>query len=99
MQHTDQRIIIDEITAESLALTFKALADPTRVRIIAALIEPASVLALTIALGGPWAFGWHLSWQMRRLDIDDSETCHKLFLSNRDAGLILALFLAIALVF
>ena len=39
MEYIEQRITIDETTAEELALTFKALADPTRVRIIAALIE------------------------------------------------------------
>lgn len=39
MEHIEQRITIDERTAEKLALTFKALADPTRVRIIAALID------------------------------------------------------------
>ena len=39
MERIEQQITIDETTAEELALTFKALADPTRVRIIAALIE------------------------------------------------------------
>ena len=66
--------------------------------VIGALLETASVLALTVALGGPWAFGWHLSWQMRALDIDNPDLCLRLFRSNRDAGLIFALFLAIALV-
>ncbi|MEL7116965.1 MAG: UbiA family prenyltransferase [Pseudomonadota bacterium] len=67
--------------------------------IVGALVETASVLALTIALGGPWAMGWHLSWQMRLLDIDDPDLCMRLFRSNRDAGLILALFLAVAVAF
>ncbi len=66
--------------------------------IIAALIGTANVLVLTVALGGPWAFGWHLSWQMRRLDIDDPGVCMMLFRSNRDAGLIVVLFLAVALI-
>jgi 4-hydroxybenzoate polyprenyltransferase len=30
------------------------------------------------------------------LDIDDPAQCRRLFLSNRDAGLIAALFLAVA---
>ena len=28
-------------------------------------------LKLALALAAPWAMGWHLLWQMRRLDIDD----------------------------
>ena len=66
--------------------------------LIAGLVGTANILVLTVALGGPWAFGWHLSWQMRRLNIDDPEVCMMLFRSNRDAGLIPALFLAVALI-
>ncbi|KMW56263.1 4-hydroxybenzoate polyprenyltransferase [Candidatus Rhodobacter oscarellae] len=65
--------------------------------LIGALLETANVLAMTVALGGPWAFGWHLSWQMRRLDIDDPDNCMALFRSNRDAGLILVIFLGLSL--
>jgi 4-hydroxybenzoate polyprenyltransferase len=35
------------------------------------------------------AFGCHLGWQIRRLDIRDPDRCLVLFKSNRDAGLIL----------
>jgi len=35
------------------------------------------------------AFAAHLTWQVLRLDINDSAHCLKLFKSNRDAGLIL----------
>ena len=65
--------------------------------VILALVPQADILSLVIALGGPWFFGWHLLWQMRRLDIDDADTCLTLFRSNRDAGLIPVLFLAGAL--
>ena len=65
--------------------------------IIAALVPQANALALVIALGGPWAFGWHLTWQMRQLDISDGLICLRLFRANRDAGLIVALFLAVSL--
>jgi hypothetical protein len=34
--------------------------------------------------------------QMRRLDLDDAASCRSAFLSNRDAGLLVALFLAVA---
>ena len=66
--------------------------------IIMALVPSAqsNVLALVIALAGAWGFGWHMFWQMGQLDIDDWENCLRLFRSNRDAGLIAALFLAIA---
>ena len=34
-------------------------------------------------------FAAHLAWQVRRLDIDDSQNCLVVFKSNRDAGFIL----------
>ena len=64
--------------------------------VLLALLPVANPLVLVVALGGPWAFGWHLAWQIRRLDIDDSANCMQLFRSNRNAGLIPALFVAIA---
>ena len=67
------------------------------VGLIAALAQRVNVLQLVVALGGVWAFGWHLAWQLRRLDIDDPARCLALFRSNRDAGLIPVLFLAAAL--
>ncbi|MEM7670580.1 MAG: 4-hydroxybenzoate octaprenyltransferase, partial [Pseudomonadota bacterium] len=54
-------------------------------------------LQLTVALCGVWAFGWHLAWQLRQLDIDDADRCLLLFRSNRNAGLIPVVFLAVAL--
>lgn len=35
----------------------------------------------------------HFAWQVRRLDIRDPALCHRVFLSNRDAGLLIALAL------
>ena len=57
----------------------------------------ASVLALVIALGGPWAMGWHMAWQLRGLDIENSAKCLQLFRANRDTGMIPLLFFAAAL--
>ncbi len=54
----------------------------------------ASLAALLLALAGVWAFGWHLAWQLARLDTTNPDSCLRLFRSNRDAGLVLALFLA-----
>jgi 4-hydroxybenzoate polyprenyltransferase len=34
-------------------------------------------------------FATHLSWQIKRLDIDDPDNCLRVFKSNRDAGFIL----------
>lgn len=56
-----------------------------------------SVLALVVALGGPWAMGWHLAWQQRGFDAENSNKLLRLFHSNRDAGFIPVPFFAIAL--
>ncbi len=52
------------------------------------LISTLSPAGLIIVIGGIWAFGLHLTWQLRRLNVDDVEICMNLFRSNRDAGLI-----------
>ncbi|MGQ0565553.1 MAG: 4-hydroxybenzoate octaprenyltransferase [Gemmobacter sp.] len=58
-----------------------------------------SPLSLLLGLAGVWGFGLHLGWQVRHLDTTDPASCLHLFRSNRDAGLILALFLAGAAAF
>lgn len=63
--------------------------------IIVALAPGKNVMVLTVALAGAWAFGWHMVWQLRRLDTTDWTVCLLLFRSNRDAGLIPALFFAV----
>ena len=67
----------------------------------AIILVPVAVddkLSLPVALIGVWAFGWHMAWQLRKLDVDDPASCLRMFRSNRDAGLISALFLAAAAV-
>ena len=64
--------------------------------VILALAPTANVLGLVLALGGVWGFGWHMAWQLGRLDITDPANCLRIFRSNRDAGLIPALFFAAA---
>ena len=66
--------------------------------ILLAMLPTAGPLQLALATCGAWAFGWHLSWQLGRLDIEDPQNCLRLFRSNRDAGLLPALFLAAALI-
>ncbi len=58
-----------------------------------------SILALVLALGAPWAMGWHMTWQLTRFDADDGPGLLRLFRSNRDAGLLVVPFLAAALWF
>jgi 4-hydroxybenzoate polyprenyltransferase len=55
-----------------------------------------NVLALVVALGGAWAMGWHMTWQLTLFDPEDGARLLAIFRSNRDAGLILALFFAVA---
>lgn len=64
---------------------------------IFALRDAASFLAMMLALGGPWAMGWHMAWQLRSLDINNNERLLKLFRVNRDTGMIPLLFFALAL--
>ena len=65
--------------------------------VIFAVMPKASVLALVIALAGPWAMGWHMAWQLRGLDIQDPAKMLRLFRANRDTGIIPLLFFAAAL--
>lgn len=55
-----------------------------------------SFLSLIVALGGPWAMGWHMTWQLGQFDADDNDRLLRLFWSNRDAGLIPLPFFAVA---
>jgi 4-hydroxybenzoate polyprenyltransferase len=65
------------------------------VAIILALAPLQDRVQLLAALIAPWAFGAHMTWQMRQLDIDDADICLRLFRSNRNAGLLPVLFFAI----
>lgn len=64
--------------------------------VIVTLTAESNPLSLALALIGVAAFGQHMTWQLRVLDIDDPASCMRVFRSNRDAGVIPALFLAIA---
>ena len=65
--------------------------------VIRAVMPNASVLALVLALAGPWAMGWHMAWQLRGFDTDDSAKMLQLFRVNRDTGLIPLIFFCAAL--
>ncbi len=64
--------------------------------IITTPLPPSRLVAMIVALVGVWGFGLHMLRQLRRLDVDDPASCLKIFRSNREAGLIPALFLAVA---
>ncbi|WP_136636964.1 4-hydroxybenzoate octaprenyltransferase [Pseudooceanicola onchidii] len=66
------------------------------VAVIGSLLPGANPLALVLALAGPWAFGWHMAWQLRRLEMDNNDRLLMLFRSNRDAGLLPLPFFAAA---
>ena len=66
--------------------------------IISAAVSRVPILGLVVALGGPWAMGWHMAWQLRRLDTGDNARLLRLFRANRDTGLIPLIFLCVALV-
>lgn len=57
----------------------------------------ASVLAMVVVLIGPWAMGWHMAWQLRGLDINDTAKCLQLFRANRDTGMIPLVFFVAAI--
>ena len=55
-----------------------------------------SIFSLLVALVGPWAMGWHLTWQLTQFNADDNAGLLRLFRSNRTAGLLPLPFFAIA---
>lgn len=59
-------------------------------------VPSGNLLAAVVALGGAWALGWHLAWQLTRFTPDDSDRLIMLFRSNRNAGLLPVLFFAVA---
>lgn len=66
------------------------------VSLLVGLLSVAGPGKLFLALMAAWGVGWHLMWQMNRLDISDPANCLKVFRTNRDTGLIAALFIAAA---
>lgn len=78
-------------------LRYFLMATVTLMMLAVILAAPGNILALTVALCGIWAMGWHLAWQLRSLDPEAPATALRLFLSNREAGLIPAVFLGMAL--
>ena len=57
---------------------------------------PNKSLGLWVALLGPLGLGLHMSWQLGRLNINQSSILLKLFRTNRECGLLPVLFFAVA---
>ncbi|UWR23067.1 4-hydroxybenzoate octaprenyltransferase [Sulfitobacter sp. S190] len=89
--------LFGEATSQWLRRFLMATVGLMGLTVIFALVPNASVLALVIALGGPWAMGWHMAWQLRGLDIHNPAKMLQLFRVNRDTGIIPLVFFAIAL--
>lgn len=53
--------------------------------------------ALGLALVGPWAMGWHMTWQLRVFDAENNQRLLQLFRLNRDTGLIPLIFFVLAM--
>ena len=68
------------------------------IAVIFAGLPEANVLALAIAIAGPWAMGWHMTWQLRSFDPDAPDRLLALFRLNRDTGLIPLIFFCVALI-
>ncbi len=64
--------------------------------VILALVPLGNPVPLLVGLLAAWGFGMHLMWQLKRLDINDGDTCLRLFRSNRDAGLIASALLSLS---
>jgi 4-hydroxybenzoate polyprenyltransferase len=85
---------------KSTALLFGARTKPVLAVSYALAVLLIALAGLSAGAGiafslGLLAFAAHLSWQIRRLDIDDPVNCLVVFKSNRDAGLILFAGLAL----
>ncbi|MGR3376108.1 4-hydroxybenzoate octaprenyltransferase [Salipiger abyssi] len=90
------RLFGDEATPKWLARFLVVSIALMGLAIIAA-APRGEILQLVILIGGPWAMGWHMLWQLRKLDVNDNDRLLMLFRANRDAGLLPVLFFAAAL--
>jgi 4-hydroxybenzoate polyprenyltransferase len=82
------------IGVKSTALLFGARTRPALTAFYAMAVV---LIGVALALAKAGALGWialaifaaHLAWQIVRLDISDAALCKRVFISNRDAGLLL----------
>ncbi|MEO9780654.1 MAG: 4-hydroxybenzoate octaprenyltransferase [Sedimentitalea sp.] len=84
-------------TAHWLKYFLVAVVALMAIGVVDAAVPNASLLALILALTGPWAMGWHMAWQLRGFDTSDDKRMLHLFRLNRDTGLIPLIFFCAAL--
>ncbi len=89
--------LFGDATPKALAVFLVACVALMGLAVIAAASGSGSGIGvMVLALGGPWAMGWHLFWQLRRVRLDDHDRLLTLFRSNRNAGLLPVAFFALA---
>jgi 4-hydroxybenzoate polyprenyltransferase len=64
--------------------------------LLAMVPQGRSGASVFVALLGVAGFGWHMIAQMAQLKTDDPASCVRIFRANRNAGMIPALFFAVA---
>jgi 4-hydroxybenzoate polyprenyltransferase len=79
---------------KSTALLFGSRTKPALALFSAAAVGLIGLAGITAHAGpvfalGLAAFSTHLAWQIARIEIDDPDSCLRMFRANRDAGLIL----------
>jgi len=79
---------------KSTALLFGSRTKPVLALFSAAAVGLIGLAGITAHAGpvfalGLAAFSTHLAWQIARIEIDDPDSCLRMFRANRDAGLIL----------
>ncbi|CUH38326.1 4-hydroxybenzoate octaprenyltransferase [Jannaschia seosinensis] len=74
----------------------RGFAAATAILMGSAVLVALPLLPALVGLAGLGAMGWHMGWQLARLDIDDPARCLALFRSNRTTGLIPLPFFAAA---
>ncbi len=65
--------------------------------VLSAVQNDRSPLKLALTLAAPWAMGWHMTWQLRSFDAENTDGLLRIFRLNRDTGLIPLIFLIAAL--
>lgn len=90
-------LLFGDGTARWLKYFLVATVSLMGVAVIEAALPGRNILAMVLAIAGPWAMGWHMAWQLRGFDHEDDAKMLQLFRANRDTGFIPLIFFAAAL--
>ncbi|MEO1538311.1 MAG: 4-hydroxybenzoate octaprenyltransferase [Pseudomonadota bacterium] len=64
--------------------------------IVIAFPGEGALIPVLLALAGVWAFGYHMHWQLSRVDINNPENCLRIFRATNFGGLHFSIGLAFA---